>query len=431
MFLCLKLLGFYKNYNRISISRNTMQNKVKNSIAMLDQWIKTNGFAGWDPYDIQEHPIIKKIYNQPNYLPNRAIKKLSNILIDCFPIFLRRLLRIKKQINSKAMGLLLASYSQLYITTNDSNYLTEAIKIATWLIKNRSKKYKNNFCWGYPFDWDSNIFTPKDTPSAVVSSIVGDGFYLLYQATNDIKYLNICKNICNFFLNDLNKTYNTENKLCFSYTPLDDFKVHNANLFIGEFLIRTGKTINDQTLVNLGLACGNYALSEQSNEGYIPYWAIDQTNKYSNGKIHLDHYHCGFEIRMLFKIWQHTGISTFRNAYENYFQWYCKTLFTEDNFPKFMPNLLYPINIHTITESILCQATLLTEHPERLPTINSILNWTIDKLMYKPGEYIYLIHNYPLIGNYKCKITMLRWGQAWMFRALSELLLKLHEQSIS
>jgi hypothetical protein len=42
---------------------------------------------------------------------------------------------------------------------------------------------------------------------------------------------------------------------------------------------------------------------------------------------------------------------------------------------------------------------------------------------YKPGEYVYLIKKLPILGEWRIKIPMIRWGQAWMFRAYCELLI--------
>jgi rhamnogalacturonyl hydrolase YesR len=319
------------------------------------------------------------------------------------------------------MGLFLAGYANLFEMTRQEHYLIKAYECADWLIQNRSQGY-SGFSWGYPFDWQSIRYIPKNTPSSVVTATAGDGFYLLYKITQNENFLDICKNICIFFVDNLNITYTNKDTLCYSYTPIDDYQVHNANLFVGEFLTRLGSEIDDYCLIQRGIHCGNFALKEQQAEGYLPYWGLSQTYSHSSGKLRTDHYHSGFEIRMLYKLWKHTGIDTFQRAYTKYFRWYLRNMFRSCYIPKMTPDAFYPVNIHSCAEALLCQSTLLPDHPERISGIVRSVDWILNKMEYAPGRYAYLVKKYPAIGELRINFAMIRWGQAWMLRAYSELL---------
>ena len=158
-----------------------------------------------------------------------------------------------------------------YKLTDHIKYLDEASRIAEWLLNNSSNGFEE-FCWGYPFDWQSIIFIPKDTPSAVVSTIVGDGLWELYQTTFNKKYIDACESICRFLVNKLNIDDMGHKGLCFSYTPIDDYHVHNANLFCGEFLSRVGKERGNTDWLKLAERVADYAISEQNEDGSIFYW---------------------------------------------------------------------------------------------------------------------------------------------------------------
>ena len=393
------------------------------AIQRLDSWIEKNGWSGWDPYDIRGMYLLRKIDGLPSNLPSRVVKRTILSLLDIHPLYVRKLFRIKPSINAKGMGLFLSSYSNLYLTTENNCYLENARKCAEWLIQNRSSNC-NGWGWGYPFDWQSPIFIPKGTPSSIAAVTVGNGFYGLYSCTGDKEYLSICKKICDFFLKDLKITYNEGDAVCYSYTPLDDYQVHNTNLFIGEFLTRIGREMGDNDLTEQGIRCGNFALKEQQPEGYLPYWGLSQTELYSNGIIHTDHYHSGFEIRMLYGLWKNTGDKRFREAYKKYFAWYNKNLFEDGIIPKFTPKSRYPVNIHSCSEAILCRAALLPDHPEQKDYLEKTAEWVIRTMEYRDGEYTYLIKKVPLWGDCRLNIPVIRWGQAWMFRALSELYMK-------
>lgn len=384
----------------------------------LVSWIDNNGLKGWDPYDIRGSKISLKIQKLPYGIFGKLIRKLYNISVTLLPNLSRKILNIKPQENSKGIGLILTSYSILYRKTNEDIYLQKALECVKRLEKNKGAVY-SGYNWGYPFDWQSAIFIPKGTPSSVVTYTVGNGFYELYKVTGDKKYLDICKEICNFFVNDLNITFESNNALCYSYTPIDDYQVHNANLFVGAFLVKIGKEVKNREWVDKGIKCANFAIQEQHEDGYLPYWGLSQTEDYSNGKIKVDHYHSGFEIRMLFSIWNDTKDEKIKTSWKRYFEWYKKEMFTTEGIPKLTPTNFYPVNIHSIAESMICLGTLNQYFKSLEPDIKIIEKYTTKKIQYKTGEYCYMIIKLPFFGEYKIKIPMLRWGQAWMLYAYS------------
>jgi len=384
----------------------------------LVSWIDNNGLKGWDPYDIRGSKISLKIQKLPYGIFGKLIRKLFNISIAFLPNLSRKILNIKPLENAKGIGLILTSYSILYRKTNEDIYLQKALECANKLEKNKGTVY-SGYNWGYPFDWQSAIFIPKGTPSSVVTYTVGNGFYELYKVTGDKKYLDICKEICNFFVNELNITFESNNALCYSYTPIDDYQVHNANLFVGAFLVKIGKEVENREWVDKGIKCANFAIQEQQEDGYLPYWGLSQTEDYSNGIIKVDHYHSGFEIRMLFSIWNDTQDEKIKTSWKRYFKWYKKEMFTSDGIPKLTPTNFYPVNIHSIAESMICLGTLNQYFKSLDSDIKIIEKYTTKKMQYKTGEYCYMIIKLPFVGEYKIKIPMLRWGQAWMLYAYS------------
>jgi hypothetical protein len=401
------------------MSKDITMNQLKLKTDNLLNWLSQNGWQGWDPYDIKGSDIGIYLQSQPRTFIKKCFNKAFHYTTILWPITTRKLCRIHPQINAKGMGLLLGSYAQLHqLHPNNTAYLDEATDIANWLINHRVTTY-SGYSWGYPFDWQSCIFIPKNTPSSVVSSTIGDGFYQLYLATKNTKYLDICKEICTFFIENLKITYNKNGGTCRSYTPIDDYQVHNANLFVAEFLARIGKETQHQAWLDEALSLAQFALNEQQPDGFLPYWGLEQTNQYSNGKINSDHYHSGFEIRCLYQLWKHTEYEPLKKAYSRYFDWYNNHMFQNNTKPLIKPNQLYPINIHACAESILCRSKLLPDHPEFEGQILQTLEWISKTMEYKPGQYTYIRQK--LLGiPISSKIPMLRWGQAWMLRSLSE-----------
>jgi hypothetical protein len=230
--------------------------------------------------------------------------------------------------------------------------------------------------------------------------------------------LDACLSVCRFLINDLHVDKIDENCLCFSYTPLDDFHVHNANLFVAEYLARVGTETGHDHFIRQGRLASNYALQEQNADGSLYYWGKKQ-NHYNPGRI--DHYHTGFEMRMLYGLWQTTGDIDFLDALTKYYDFYRKNLITRDGddmIPKMTPRNIYPINIHTCAEAIICNAVLSRQFPEAAFLFPRLCRWVIQKMQKKEGWFRHGIINTPL-GLYPNDIPYIRWGQAWMLMALS------------
>ncbi len=387
------------------------RNLVKENIARLDNWIDRNGWAGYDPYDLKQNPLLS--YSRPT-----LIRKIAQLIImiaeEFFPMLSRQLLCIKKEINAKAMGLFAAAYQILYEATYEEKYLNKTENLLIWLESNISKGY-SGLCWGHPFNWQSRVFIPKSTPSSVITAIVGDAFWRFYKKTDCEKYLTICQSICEFFLNDLNIYKLDVDKICFSKTPIDYFHIHNSNLFVADFLLKVGNEIEREDYIKIAWKALNYTLSEQNKDGSICYWSKDQEDQ-----CRIDHYHSGFEIRLLYSIWKSTSSHRVYKALKKYFKFYCERLFTSDKVPKMRPNEFYPINIHSCAEAILCHSTLAPDFPVAWDYIQKLVPWVLQNMQHSDGWFIYIIKNIKGWGLRKVNFPYIRWGQAWMLRALAQ-----------
>jgi len=329
------------------------------------------------------------------------------------PLLLRKIFRVKKAINAKAMGLFADGYLNLYRVTKKHSYLEKAEEAIGWLDENYSVGYSGK-CWGYPFDWQSRIFIPKGTPSSVVSATIGNAYWNFYNFTGDEKYLKTCKSICTFFMQDLNIDRIEKNTFCFSYTPLDGFHVHNANLFVAEFLIRVGEEIRNEQFLVTGSKAVNYALREQNADGSLCYWGKDQDDD-----CRVDHYHSGFEIRCLHSIWKHRGEEELYRAVKRYYRFYLNNFFEDKTIPKLTPQNKYPVNIHSCAEAVLCNATLAKDFPIGREYLVNTTRWISENMQDATGYFYYMIHNLNGI-KWKVKVPYIRWGQAWMLKGLSE-----------
>jgi rhamnogalacturonyl hydrolase YesR len=403
-------------------TKDNIIEEILQSITRLDGWITVNGWAGYDPYDVRGHPLVLKLScNRNQNRASRLIKGGLLLTIEAFPRASRRLLRVRKETNAKAMGLFASAYLKLYEHVKEEAYLKKAYECLKWLEENKSEGYAGD-CWGYPFDWQTLVLIPKRTPSAVVSSICGDAFWDFYEFIGDKKYLDVCQSICQFLINSLNIDYVDDNRICFSYTPIDRFHVHNANLFAAEFLIRVGKESNNEEFYQHGIKALNYSLNAQNKDGSFYYWALSEKDIYniSDSTLkNIDHYHTGFVLRSLYSIHKSTGDKRVLEALSKGYQLYRDRLFADKRVPKLKPDSTYPINVHSCAEAVLCMSTLSNVFPDALEYAQNAFLWAKENMQTKEGWFIYMILNIGG-GRRKVKIPYIRWGQAWMMRAMSQ-----------
>ena len=387
---------------------------------LLDKWISNEKSVGWDPYDITDKIGVK---GYKAVTPYRKINFIISQLLNTYaPTFGRRFLRIPKVFNAKAMALLSSSYSNLYSVTGRKHFLNKAVNHAEWLINNPSNTFQG-LSWGYPFDWLTRKLIPAGTPSSVVTSTVGDAFWKLYKELNSIKYLKLCEEIAIFFSNELNRTFKDKNSLCFSYTPIDDFEVHNANLFVAEFLIKVGLELKNDSLVDLGKKATNFSLSEIKDDGSLCYWSNAQKHKYSGNKCMQDIYHSGFEIRMLQSIGEYLGNTNILQKAKEYFEFFIDNFF-ENNIPRNLHFSPYFREIHGSAEAILSKSIFTNNWVEDHYGLKDTINWVIQNFQTTYGYFIFgFRYNKFLRKVVRIKIPYMRWGQAWMMRSLTEALL--------
>jgi len=380
-----------------------------------------NGYSGYDPHDIKGAPIFLYFLKPGHNLLIKAVRRPFFYFIDYFPRLSRKIFGIKKTTNAKGIALFAKGFLNLFKITGDPKYHGKAIECLDWLMANTSKGFENN-CWGYPFDWQSGVYTPAGTPASVVTAAVGDAFWTAWKTLGDQKYLDTCSSICKFFLEDLNIDPINDDTICFSYTPLDKFHVHNANLLVAEYLIRVGSETDRKDWIATGLKASNFALIEQNEDGSLFYWAADQ-NFYSPNTI--DQYHSGFEIRCLHGIWRHTGDSRYRKAVDDYYAFYLKNLVVQlgenDFMPKMTPRSLYPINIHSCAEAILLNSLMANENDAPRGFLDTMLPSILSRMQNADGSFAYIIRK---TGNFLFtdRTPYIRWGQGWMLLALSEYL---------
>lgn len=407
-----------------------LPSRITAALGGLDSWIEDQGFRGWDPHDALNSPLVRRLA-----LQNRFAGIFWVQLLKRSPLNLRPLLAIQKGYNPKGMGLFLASYARKYVVSHDPRYRENVTFLARWLLENAVPGY-SGMSWGYNFDWPNRaFFAPAGTPTVVNtafialafldmylllgneldwSSVVGDagmseGEARVERRSTGSSPLDIARSACDFVLRDLKILARTEDELCFSYTPLDHRPVHNANMMGAWLLASVFRQTGEPHLAGAALAAARFTARRQMPDGAWPY------GEATNDRW-VDNFHTGFVLVALKRTGECLQIDEFDKHVLQGYRFWKERMFLADGTPKYYPDSTYPINVHSVAQAILTFLEFRHVDGEALDHAQQVAQWGIENLQ-DPSGYFY----YRICRGYSIRIPYMRWAQAWMQRALTEL----------
>ena len=388
---------------RALLSESQHSGQLANIIVSLDRWVQSHDWVGYDPYDLKAHPLYRCS------LKHKATAWPAKAVVNLLPLTLRRLLRIRPQPHAKAMALFADAYLTLFDLTEKAEYRDLAEGRLAWLREHATSHFTGP-AWGAPFDYQGRDFIPSNTPSVVITSIAARAFLYAFESLGNREYLDIAVGACRFLVADIPRYQPDADRICFSKMPGVDWYVHNANLMVAATLAMIGRAAGITEWTRLSRRAANYTLAEQREDGAWYYWGPPSP------LLHwVDHYHTGFVLRALDDLLSTTGWSDLRPALDKGYIFYTNRLF-DDAKPRLTEASLYPIDIHSCAEAILCLSQLARRYDDALPRAEAVARWTIDNMRHPDGYFYYRRYRWLTV-----KIPYMRWGQAWMMLALSRL----------
>ncbi len=369
----------------------------------LDTWIARNGHAGYDPHDALNSPLLRRLTFGSRWVGVAWLQAVRRC-----PLNLRPLLAIRPSINPKAMGLFLATAIRRYRLSGEQTPLEYAEWLKQWLASHASPGYSGP-CWGYPFDWPNRAFrAPRNTPTIVNTAFIADALLDLHQETGEQDSLRLARGACDFLMRDL-ALIKSPKGVSFSYTPLDRRIVHNASLLGAGLLARVATVTGEQELRNLAEQVTRFTIACQREDGSWPYGEA-----VSDGWV--DSFHTGFVIVSLHDLSEWLQDSGVLSSATRGYEFWKQRCILPDGAPRWSPARTYPIDVHAAAQAILTFLRFRGADPEALALANRSAAWAIANLQDESGYF-----HYQILSRYRNRIPYLRWGQAWMQRALWEL----------
>jgi len=125
----------------------------------------------------------------------------------------------------------------------------------------------------------------------------------------------------------------------------------------------------------------------------------------------------GYNLCALKSIGRYAATSEFESNIQRGFEFYRKNFFREDGAPKYFHDHTYPIDIHSVAQSIITLTAFKNLDKTGLNLAQAVFQWAMDNMWDEQGYFFYQV--LPLI---KVRIPYMRWSQAWVLLALSTLL---------
>ncbi|MDL1976240.1 MAG: hypothetical protein LWX55_16005 [Deltaproteobacteria bacterium] len=375
-------------------------NMLKETIIKLLAYCRQNNWSGYDPYDA----LNSRVFAALPFLQNRICRLVFTQVMKRSPVNLRPLFLVPKEQNPKGLALFasaLLKLSNLGLVDGDA-----ALPLLNRLIDLRSPE-KPYYCWGYNFDWQTRTYlVPKYEPNIICTTFAGNALLDAYEKYGDNNYLQMVLSAGQFILKGLNITEHSDG-ICFSYTPLDRGQVHNANLLGAAFLARLYSITNEKQFFDYGLSGVRFSVSRQDDDGSWPYGEGHEQRW-------IDNFHTGYNLVALKKFSQYTGNGDFANNIHRGFQFFRQHFFTDDSLAKYYHDRIYPIDIHSIAQSIITMVELNELGKSNIDLSVSLFRWAIRHMQSKEGYFYYQKGKF--IEN---RMSYMRWSQAWMLYALA------------
>lgn len=375
--------------------------EIRESLFRSIRYAENHDFAGWDPYDALNSPLIRVLTG------GTKIGRMGwTQLMRRSPVNLRPLLGVPIGHNPKGLGLFLEGCCRMVSRGVIPAAESPVDRLLDLLEQSVSGGFAGN-CWGYNFDWQSRAaFVPKGTPTIVNSAFIGHALLDCHALVGSQRALDLARSIPDFITTHLRRKREGD-RFCFSYTPGDENFVHNANMLGASLLMRMATLTGDTRHVDDACRAMAYSLRHQHEDGS---WAYAETPFQS----WIDSFHTGFNLEALrWFIRCHAPLEV-RAAYDRGRAFYADRFFLPDGTPKYYHDHIGALDIHAPAEAVV----FFSAEREYRALAERELAWMMGHLWDDFEGRFY----YRLGKRGPNRIPYMRWAHAWGFRAVCHFL---------
>ncbi len=367
---------------------------------------RANDWAGYDPYDA----LNSRVFEALPFLNFRLFRLALTQLNKRSPINFRPLLLIPKSHNPKGLALFISALLKLE-RAGQLDQPVDFVAMADRLLALRSQG-SPYVCWGYNFSWQTRFeLVPRGSPNIICSTFAANALLDVYERHPEPRFLEAAVSASRFILDVLYWKPNP-NEGCFSYTPLWKAEVHNASLLGAALLCRVARMSGETRFIGPSLEAANYSARRQHPDGAWDYGESDNPSQRWK-----DNFHTGYNLCAFRRIGADVGTAEFEPNVRLGFRFYRDHFFCEDGVPRYFHNETYPIDVHSVAQSVITLYGLQDLDARNLQLAGSVMRWTMANLWNDRAGHFYCLKH----PSYTVKIPYMRWAQAWMLMAFATL----------
>ena len=389
---------------------------VSEGIRRFDVLLEKDGYESFDPYDIwgtKYGVFSRRIYYEKGKIGLPLIAPI--LLLEMVWPGLRSLF-VRKERFATADGQLTMAYLNLYKITKDKKFLEKARSLGVDILKYSVPGYSGK-CWGYPFDWQNNRgLWKKNTPYITCTPYCFEAYLGLYDATGEQRYLDIARSIATFVFTDLKDTPTGKDAAAASYSPMDETKVVNASAYRAWVLFEADARFSLPEYKAKAQRNLNFILQSQQPDGSWLYAVA------TPGEAFIDHFHTCFVLKKLFKINQGLNSPAVAEAIRKGYAYYREKLFRNDGLPRAFAleprTQIVTLEMYNFAEAITLGVLLRDSIPEAFTMAQKLAITLCEKYQLADGHFVTRVYR----GGFRHTFPFLRWPQAQLFYALTNLL---------
>jgi rhamnogalacturonyl hydrolase YesR len=376
---------------------------AREQLQALDAWVSTRDFAGWDPYDALNSPLLKGLS-----LGTRYGGILWVQLLKRSPWNLRPLLGVPAGRNPKGIGLFLHGAALEFEATGEARIAARITDLGGWLL-DRGNRDHGGLGWGYNFPWPGRSFyCPAGTPTVVGTAYIGQALLQAWRVTQDPRWLRGAREAAVFVHEGLPESARNEHGHCAAYTPLDRARIPNANLLGAALLLAVGTAVHDPGLIRAGSERMDYSVAGQAADGSWPYGE-------AANQAWIDSFHTGYNLMAIEQGWRLTGEPRWRHSLERGLAFYLDHFFEPDGTVKYFHHRRGPLDPHAFAHALITLQAL-SGLDARCTALHARVLQRLEALFRLPdGSYSFWITE----SGRRVDIPYMRWVQAWVHLALA------------